>query len=57
MTRKSGARGLRSVVEHMMLNVMYDRPDRADLAKVVIEAEFVRGEVDEPTYVKREESA
>ena len=57
MTRKSGARGLRSVVEHMMLNVMYDLPDRADLAKVLIEADFVRGEADEPTYIKREESA
>ncbi len=34
--RKSGARGLRSVIEKILLGVMYDTPSRQDVAKVII---------------------
>jgi ATP-dependent Clp protease ATP-binding subunit ClpX len=57
MKRKSGARGLRSVIEGMMLDLMYELPDRAELARVIIDEDFVRGEVDEPRFEERVESA
>ncbi len=55
--RKSGARGLRSVMESLMLNVMYELPDRPDISKVIIDAEFVEGRRSAPTLVPREASA
>ena len=42
--RKSGARGLRSVIERVMLKVMYDVPDLPGANRCVIDAEVVRGE-------------
>ena len=55
--RKSGARGLRSVMESLMLNIMYDLPDRPEVAKVVIDAEFVEGRRPDPIVVLREVGA
>jgi len=40
--RKTGARGLRSIIESMMLDVMYELPSREDIAKCVITEETVR---------------
>lgn len=39
--RKTGARGLRSIIEAIMLDVMYDLPSRDDVKKCVITAETV----------------
>jgi len=39
--RKTGARGLRSIVEDTMLGIMYDIPDKKNLAKVIITKETV----------------
>src|SRR5574344_815305 len=39
--RKTGARALRSIVEEMMLDVMYDIPSKEDIDKYVITAEMV----------------
>ncbi len=39
---KTGARGLRTVVESLLLDVMYDAPDREDLVKCVVSGETVR---------------
>ena len=36
-----GARGLRSIIEELMLNVMYDVPSRPDVKKVIITPESV----------------
>lgn len=36
LKRKTGARGLRAIMEDSMLNIMYDIPSRDDIAKVVI---------------------
>ena len=44
--RKSGARGLRSVIERVMLKVMYDVPDLPGANRCVIDAKVVRGERD-----------
>ncbi|MDD4658188.1 MAG: ATP-dependent Clp protease ATP-binding subunit ClpX [Eubacteriales bacterium] len=50
--RKTGARGLRSIVENIMLDTMYDLPSRNDIAKCVITKEAVLGEA--PIYVAKE---
>ncbi|MDO7786275.1 ATP-dependent Clp protease ATP-binding subunit ClpX [Desulforamulus aquiferis] len=36
LKRNTGARGLRSIMEEAMLNIMYDIPSRDDISKVVI---------------------
>lgn len=41
MERKTGARGLRSIVERCLLNTMYSLPDLPDVKKVVITREVV----------------
>ncbi len=54
MLRGTGARGLRAILEEVLLNVMYDVPSREDIAKVVITGEVVSDNVN-PTLVRREE--
>ncbi len=44
LERDTGARGLRSIVEEALQDVMYEVPSRDDVAKVVVTAESVRGE-------------
>jgi ATP-dependent Clp protease ATP-binding subunit ClpX len=51
--RKTGARGLRSIIEGIMLDVMFELPSRTDVQKCIITAETVRGEK-EPTLVLRD---
>jgi len=41
MQRKSGARGLRAVLEETLLDVMYELPSLDDVAKCLIEAETI----------------
>jgi ATP-dependent Clp protease ATP-binding subunit ClpX len=52
LLRGTGARGLRAILEEVLLNVMYEVPSREDVAKVVITAEVVRDSVN-PTLVPR----
>jgi hypothetical protein len=40
--RKTGARGLRSILENLLLDTMYDIPDMDDVEEVVINAEVVK---------------
>ncbi|MDX6285870.1 MAG: ATP-dependent Clp protease ATP-binding subunit ClpX [Frankiales bacterium] len=51
--RGTGARGLRAIMEEVLLSVMYDVPSRKDVAKVVINREVVLEHVN-PTLVPRE---
>ncbi|MFI3623133.1 ATP-dependent Clp protease ATP-binding subunit ClpX [Vagococcus fluvialis] len=53
--RDTGARGLRSIIEHVMMNVMYEIPTRDDVEKVVITKEAVIGE-GEPELQKKKVS-
>ncbi|OGI20578.1 MAG: ATP-dependent protease ATP-binding subunit ClpX [Candidatus Melainabacteria bacterium RIFCSPHIGHO2_02_FULL_34_12] len=39
--RKMGARGLRSIVEEIMTDIMYDAPSRTDMKKVIITKQMV----------------
>lgn len=41
LKRKTGARGLRAIMEEAMLNIMYDIPSREDISKVVITKESI----------------
>jgi len=41
LRRNTGARGLRAIIEDIMLDVMYDVPSRADITKVVMTREVV----------------
>lgn len=43
MARKSGARGLRSILEHVLLNTMYELPSIENLKKVVIDESVIQG--------------
>ncbi len=42
LTRKTGARALRSIVEESLLDVMYDIPERTDVRKCIITEEVIR---------------
>ncbi|MEA2461629.1 MAG: ATP-dependent Clp protease ATP-binding subunit ClpX [Actinomycetota bacterium] len=52
MLRKTGARGLRAILEEVLLNVMYDLPSRDDVGKCVINRDVVLEKVN-PTLVPR----
>jgi len=64
LKRKTGARGLRSIIEDVMCNVMYDVPSRNDVSKCIVTKESIVNK-DEPILVtsdrskakKKEESA
>ena len=53
MLRGTGARGLRAIIEEVLLNVMYEVPSRDDVGKVVVTKEVVLDNVN-PTLVPRE---
>ncbi len=49
--RKSGARGLRSIIETLLLDAMFEVPDMDDVTEVIVEKETV-DEGTKPTYKK-----
>lgn len=51
MERKTGARGLRGILEELMLDVMFTLPDCTDISKCIISAETL--ETKEPVLVKK----
>ena len=51
MDRNTGARGLRSILEAMLLDIMYDLPSQKTIEKVIIDANCVEGGT--PTIVHR----
>jgi len=60
--RKTGARGLRTIMENMLLDVMYDLPSMENVSKVVVDEAVVKGEakpfiVYENSEAKRESTA
>ncbi|MCB0413095.1 MAG: ATP-dependent Clp protease ATP-binding subunit ClpX [Bdellovibrionales bacterium] len=52
--RKTGARGLRGVIEHAMLDIMYEIPSKENVKEVIITKEVVTGSA-EPQMVMYEE--
>ncbi len=41
LNQKTGARGLRTIVENVLLDVMFDAPSRSDVKKVVIDGDTI----------------
>ena len=56
LLRGTGARGLRAILEEVLLNVMYELPSRNDVGKCVIDRKVVLEKVN-PTLVPRVEPA
>nr|VFJ52343.1 MAG: ATP-dependent Clp protease ATP-binding subunit ClpX [Candidatus Kentron sp. DK]VFJ59259.1 MAG: ATP-dependent Clp protease ATP-binding subunit ClpX [Candidatus Kentron sp. DK] len=48
--RKTGARGLRSILEHTLLDTMYDLPSMEGIGKVVVDEGLISGETD-PIFI------
>ena len=44
MARKTGARGLRSILENMLLETMYEIPSEENVSKVVVDSAVVNGD-------------
>ncbi|MGF1546552.1 MAG: ATP-dependent Clp protease ATP-binding subunit ClpX [Thiotrichales bacterium] len=44
MERKTGARGLRTILELILLDTMYDLPSMSDIAKVVVDEAVIEGD-------------
>ena len=52
LSRGTGARGLRAIMESVLLSVMYEVPSRTDIAKVIIEKECIESNA-QATLVER----
>ena len=50
MTKKTGARGLRSILENTLLKVMFDLPGQNDIEEVIIDTGAIKG-TSEPIIV------
>lgn len=46
LQRKTGARGLRTIMEHALLDVMYDLPSLEEVSKVVVDQSAIEGKSD-----------
>jgi ATP-dependent Clp protease ATP-binding subunit ClpX len=50
--RKTGARGLRAIMEENLLDLMYDIPDKKDITEIVVDAKVINeGKV--PTFIRK----
>ena len=43
MERKTGARGLRSILESVLLDIMYDLPSEKEVSKVIVDESVIKG--------------
>lgn len=53
LERNTGARGLRSIIENVMMDVMYDLPSRDDISKCVITKNCIR-KLDRPRLITKD---
>ncbi|MBR3501691.1 MAG: ATP-dependent Clp protease ATP-binding subunit ClpX, partial [Alphaproteobacteria bacterium] len=51
--RKTGARGLRAIMEEILMEWMYELPDKKDVAEIIIDEKVVEGK-SKPKLVKQE---
>jgi ATP-dependent Clp protease ATP-binding subunit ClpX len=54
MERKTGARGLRAILEDTMLTVMYDIPSRPDVRKILIKEETILNKDEPEVFLEKE---
>jgi ATP-dependent Clp protease ATP-binding subunit ClpX len=55
LERKSGARGLRGIMEGMMLDLMFELPTLEGVQKIIITKEMVDDKTARPVFVMKEE--
>ena len=55
--QKTGARGLRAIMEGFLQKLMYEMPDRRDVKKVVITKDAVTGEKEPKLVLRKQDSA
>jgi len=55
LARRTGARGLRSIIEHALLDTMYDLPSLKGVSKVVVDDNLIKGE-GKPLLIYSEQS-
>ena len=55
LARKTGARGLRSIMEHSLIDTMFDLPNLDGVAKVVLDEHTIEEEA-KPLLVYREQA-
>lgn len=56
ISKKSGARGLRTILENLMLDIMYDIPSEENIEEVIINEDVVKGDCD-PIVVEKSDKA
>ncbi len=54
LKKGTGARGLRAIVEELLLDVVYEMPSRKDVVKYVVTKEFVLGEAPAPIMLTKD---
>ena len=54
MEKETGARGLRSIIEQVVLDLMYDLPEQPKGTKFVIDEQMVRSKLDITTFIMPE---
>ena len=58
MKRKTGARGLRAILENAMLDVMYDMPSQTNIRECLVNEDMILGKGNPiMVYEKKAESA
>jgi ATP-dependent Clp protease ATP-binding subunit ClpX len=58
IVKKTGARGLRSILENILLKTMFELPDLEDVIKVTVDKSAVRGDIDPiVTYGKKQSTS
>ena len=53
IAQKTGARGLRAIIENIMLEIIYNLPQMKDVVKCIITKDVVK-KIGEPIYIKKE---
>jgi ATP-dependent Clp protease ATP-binding subunit ClpX len=57
LERNTGARGLRAILEEIMMDIMFELPSRSDVARCIITRESVTGEKPPEVILKTDKSA
>ena len=53
INKKTGARGLRSILEKILLEQMYESPSRKDITKIIIDKENVIDDIQPKMVLKQ----
>jgi ATP-dependent Clp protease ATP-binding subunit ClpX len=54
-SKKTGARGLRLVIEKIMVDVMYEVPNQKDIVAVVLDGDVIKGRKS-PVFLRKDEA-